>query len=88
MKIAQNLSSAWLSGDYISKQKLQKLVFPEGIIYNKEKNEVLPFRINSLFSAIPLLERVSEENKNGDFSQNRQNSSKVPRTGIEPAHHC
>jgi site-specific DNA recombinase len=88
LSIAQNISQAWVSADYQSKQRLQKLVFPDGILYNKEKGVVRTPRVNSLFAAIPLLTKVSDEKEKGDSSKNRLQSSKVPRTGIEPAHCC
>lgn len=68
LTIAQNLSQAWVSADYEKKQHLQKLVFPEGILYNKQKGVVRTSKVNCLFEAIPLLERGSAENKKRRFS--------------------
>ena len=39
-------------------------------------------RVNSLFAAIPLLARVSANNKKGDSSKNHLHAAKVPRTGL------
>ena len=86
LTIAQNLSQSWVSADYETKQQLQKLVFPEGILYNKQKGAVRTPRVNSLFEAIPLLAGVSTGNKKADSVKNRLQSNKVPRTGFEPAH--
>ena len=83
--LAQNLSQSWVSAGFEQKQRLQRLVFPEGILYNKQKGEVRTERVNSLFAAIPLLAQVSAEKKKGDSSKNRLKSSEVPRTGFEPA---
>jgi site-specific DNA recombinase len=33
----ENLSNSWTFSDYSKKQKLQKMIFPDGIRYNKEK---------------------------------------------------
>jgi len=63
MKLAQNLSQTWLEADFMDKRKLQELVFPEGVVYNKQENRVRTFRVNTLFSSIAELERVSEGNK-------------------------
>ncbi|MEO5892232.1 MAG: hypothetical protein ABIQ31_18440 [Ferruginibacter sp.] len=38
LEIAKNISAVWTSSDFYGKQKLQNLVFPEGILYNKEKD--------------------------------------------------
>lgn len=72
LKIAQNISSAWLLATYEEKQQLQKLVFPDGMLYNKQKKQVRTPRINSLFAAIEPLVKVSIQNKNGDPVTNRQ----------------
>ena len=84
--IAQNFSQAWVSAEYEQKQRLQKLVFPDGILYNKQKGIVRTPRVNSLFEAIPLLAGDSSKNKKADPSKNRLQFNKVPRTGFEPAH--
>ena len=86
LNIAQNLSQAWVSAEYENKQSLQKLVFPEGILYNKQKGVVRTPRVNSLFAAIPLLAGVSEEKEKANPLKNRPYSDKVPEIGIEPIH--
>ena len=86
LTIAQNLGQSWVSAEYETKQQLQNLVFPEGILYNKQKGAVRTTRVNSLFEAIPLLTGGSSGNKKADSSKNRLQSNKVPRTGFEPAH--
>jgi site-specific DNA recombinase len=86
LSVAQNLSQAWISANYENKQCLQKLVFPEGMVYNKKTGAVLTPRVNSLFASIPLLAGVSDQKRKGDSRTNRLNSSRVPRTGFEPAH--
>ncbi|MBS1917923.1 MAG: recombinase family protein [Bacteroidetes bacterium] len=84
MTISANLRERWLSGDFDRKQKLQKLVFPDGILYNKEKDRVRTTYINSFFAEIPRLASVSEENKKSHSSINGSDSRWVVPTGIEP----
>ncbi len=86
--IAQNISSAWVMASFENKQRLQQLIFPQGILYNKQKGVVRTKRVNSLFEEIPMLARVLDENRKGDSVKNRPKSSKVPGTGFEPAHPC
>ena len=83
--IAQNISSAWVSANFDEKQQLQKLVFPDGIVYSKEKGVVRTPRVNSLFAEIEPLARVLSENKNGDSLKNRQKFNPVHRAGCELA---
>ena len=54
LKIAENLHQSWVSADYLSKQKLQYLVFPDGIMYDKVNNRVLTSRINTIFHEISI----------------------------------
>jgi len=82
LSIAQNLSQSWLTAEYESKQRLQKLIFPEGILYNKQNEVVRTPRVNSLFAAIPILAGDSSENKKADSSKNRLQSNEVPFAGM------
>ncbi|MEO5912180.1 MAG: hypothetical protein ABIP95_14920 [Pelobium sp.] len=52
LKMAENISSVWASSDFHDKQTLQKLIFSEGILYNKQHDTVQTLRINSLFSKL------------------------------------
>ena len=47
------------------KTKLQKLVFPEWITYDRQQNEFRTFRVNTIFSLIADVARVSEAKKIG-----------------------
>ena len=60
----------------------------KGILYNKEKYGVRTLKVNSLFQPIPYLQRIIADNKKGNLLKDCLNSSKVPRTGIEPALPC
>lgn len=82
MFIAQNLSQAWITSEYETKQQLQKLVFPEGILYNKQKGVVRTSKVNSLFDAITLLASDTSKNKKADSVKNRLQSNKVPFAGM------
>ena len=46
LHIASNLSALWDSGRYKDKQRLQKMVFPEGMAYDKQKDIVRTSRVN------------------------------------------
>jgi hypothetical protein len=45
------------------KTKLQKLVFQEWITYDRQQNEFRTFRVNTIFSLIADVARVSEAKK-------------------------
>ena len=83
VEMAANLSQLWISSDYTNKQLLQYVLFPEGLLYSKKNDGVRTPRVNSLFQAIPLLSRVSEENKDGRIIKNGQKSHWVVPARIE-----
>lgn len=74
----------WVSCDYDDKQRLQYLLFPEGIRYDKENKRVRTPRVNSVVSLISSVARVSEENEKGYLVGSSLDSRFVERTGIEP----
>jgi len=73
---------AWVSSDYSDKYRLQYLIYPDGILYNKENNTVRTPRVNSLFTAISYLSYISTENKNGQPTLIDQNSRWVILMGM------
>lgn len=55
LKMSSHLSDLWVSGDLEQKGRIQNLVFPSGIGYNKLNGGVQTIRVNAIFSSIPLL---------------------------------
>lgn len=84
VSIAGNLNKIWGSGNYQLKQKLQYLLFPEGIMYDKKDGHYLTQKANIVFSWMSSIARVLEKNKSGQTSVNTDLSALVERTGIEP----
>ena len=85
VSIAGNLSNHWVSSDTAEKLRLQELVFPEGIGYNRENDTLLTFRVNSLFAPIPLIAEDLAQNKNGIKQENSALSRWVEPEGFEPS---
>ena len=83
VSISRNLSQLWLSSDYSGKYRLQYLVYPDGIMYNKQNNTVRTPRINSLFGAIAYQSRVLDKKRKGQSTKIDPNSCWVARTRIE-----
>ena len=88
LEIAEKLSQLWFRLPMKTSKSFNIWFFPDGAVYSKQKHEVRTERVNTLFVAIAEKAKGSGENKNGDSSLNRHNSSQVPRTGFEPAHPC
>ena len=61
--LSVELATEWASGDIHQKNKLQKLIFPEGIVYDKKKGAFRTERVNSIFVLIASLSSVSGKNE-------------------------
>lgn len=59
------LRSRWVLGDYSTKQKIQYLLFPEGISYSKKIDGCRTKRINWLFAYIAHLQQVMLQKRRG-----------------------
>ena len=81
LKISQNVSQMWISGDFYDKQKLQRLIFPEGMYYDKENGAVRTSHINWLFQQIAVQSSLSGENEKGNPFKDCLFGSNVGKTG-------
>jgi site-specific DNA recombinase len=84
LKMSKNLSEIWTSGDLVQKRKIQNLVFPSGLGYDKSKGRVQTFRVNTIFSAIPSLSRDFDKIKSGESVDFNQFSARVTLPGFKP----
>jgi site-specific DNA recombinase len=82
---APKLSSMWENGNLAEKRKIQKMVFPDGIEYDRENDEYRTFRVNSFFSYIPVISKELGYKKTGKFRVKTKNSGSVLEAGLEPA---
>ena len=49
------MGKMWVSGNYHAKQKLQKLVFPVDVVYDKGNDDYRIEKVNSVFGLITSL---------------------------------
>ncbi|GAA4282425.1 recombinase family protein [Gaetbulibacter aestuarii] len=85
LKISSNLKEIWTSGDLIQKKKIQKLVFPSGLGYDKQNDKVQTKRVNSLFAVIPSISNDLNKIKNGEPINFDKFSARVTPAGFKPA---
>ena len=83
-RLASKISTVWDMSDYYQKQRLQYLIFPDGISYDTRIEHYRTQKVNSVFALIAYLSKATKENKNGSFDFSIENSRYVPRKGIEP----
>ena len=84
LKMLTNLKKMWELSTYYEKQRLQNILFPEGILYNKEKNHYRTFRANMALVQIASLSSSLEPKKHKHPSNNAWVSGLVAGTGLEP----
>ncbi|MBL7706856.1 MAG: recombinase family protein [Taibaiella sp.] len=86
-EFASKMASGWDSSDYITKQAIQNLIFPEGMYYNKKKNKCRTTRVNILFSYIAHYKEIISKKERGISELPLEYASfacLVARAGIEP----
>jgi site-specific DNA recombinase len=49
IQLASKLNTVWTLSDYANKQKLQNLILPEDVLYNRKNDECRTLRTNSTF---------------------------------------
>ena len=81
VKSALNLPKLWVSGNLEEKRRIQKLVFPEGILYNREKDTYRTFRVNTIFKLIPMIADEIRKKENGTNSNFKNLSRFVLSSG-------
>lgn len=58
--MAENLSDYWARGGLEVKKRIQQLLFPEGIVIDTKKREVLTKKVNAVFYLTAHLSRLAE----------------------------
>jgi len=84
VNLLSNLQKTWKLCSYIEKQKLQKILFPNGITYDRKNDEVRTEKANSLLELSNSLSIVLKSKKKGQISNKTNLSSLVAGTGLEP----
>ena len=84
LDFCQNISQHWASGDIHQKLKIQKTLFPDGLVINPKTRQYRTKKMNRLISAIEDIARDSEEKDNKKSHRKGGLSFKVAGTGLEP----
>ena len=87
LEFAAEMPVKWHSADYVTKQNVQFLLFPEGIFYDKKTDRCRTSRINILFLYLAHFKQIALNDKRGipelglDYASF---ATLVARRGIEP----
>lgn len=84
LELSSNLLNLWDEQDYQQKAKVQKMLFPEGLRYNRKKEVYRTERVNSFLSLNNRFsERYKKSKKNGGIILN-DSPREVDLQGFEP----
>lgn len=83
INLALNPRQYWKNGTYEDRQRLQYLVFPDGMLYSKKNGVVLSPRVNSAFAAISLLKGDSEGGAEKNETAGSEKSGSAMLSGVE-----
>ena len=85
LHFASNINETWTSGNYHQKQKIQYILFPDGISYDREIDQVRTERVNSVLELISLLSMYCGDKKSGQKTNLANLSARVTPAGFKPA---
>lgn len=84
LRYSLKLPELWTFGDLEVKRSIQKMVFPEGILFDFKKDSYRTTRVNAVFDLIPSFSNNLKDKKNGTDQNKVDLSRLVPEVGIEP----
>jgi hypothetical protein len=76
------LSPMWSSASYTDKQRLQFLLFPEGIFYNRAEDRCRTTGLNDAFAYFAVQERLLQKSKSRTSLKNFESAAWVASTGL------
>jgi site-specific DNA recombinase len=85
LSFSSKLNTVWTSRELKVVEGLQKLIFPQGIYYDKKTREFRTEKVNVIFLHIASVKQTSEGNKKGTNHFLSGSSLSADRTGLEPA---
>ena len=86
MRLSAKLPTVCRLTPFKEKSLLQNVLFPDGIFYNKKKDQCRTTKINSVIRYFSLLTGDWEAKKIGESKFFFDFPDCVPRVGIEPTH--
>ena len=84
LSLSESLEKIWVDGNLKQRQKLQNLVFPSGLGYDKSTDRVRTSKVNAIFGSIPILTKEISNIKIGEPIPVNQFSNLVTQKGFEP----
>ncbi len=83
-EIKDNMLKLWKLSSLGHKRHLQNLVFPDGVVWNKEDDNIEPLSKNEFLFTYGLKSGSYEEKENGQTVISNNLSALAPQVGLEP----
>ena len=84
LSLKDNMLKLWQLGDLSQKRRVQNLIFPDGLIYNKENDDIEPLSMNDFLFVFDLKSVGYKEKEKGQINFSTDLSSVAPELGLEP----
>ena len=84
LSLKDNVLKLWQLGDLSQKRRVQNLIFPDGLVYNKENDDIEPLSLNDFLFVFDLKSTGYKEKEKGQTLNSEDLSSVAPHLGLEP----
>ena len=85
LSIKDNILKMWQLGNLSQKKRMQNLIFPDGLVYNKENDDIEPISKNDFMFLFDLESSNYGYKRKDNPSKNDELSCLVLEAGLEPA---
>ena len=84
LSLKDNMLKLWQLGDLSQKRRVQNLIFPDGLVYNKENDDIEPLSLNDFLFVFDLKSVGYKEKEKGQINFSTDLSFVAPELGLEP----
>ena len=84
MELKDNMLKLWQLGNLGNKKRIQNLIFPDGLVYDKENDDIEPLSKNEFLFVFDLKSMGYKDKAKGQTLNSEDLSSVAPELGLEP----
>ena len=84
LELKDNMLKLWQLGNLGNKKRIQNLIFPDGLVYNKENDDIEPLSKNEFLFVFDLKSMGYKDKEKGQTLISEDLSSLAPELGLEP----
>ena len=84
LELKDNMLKLWQLGNLGNKKRIQNLIFPDGLVYDKENDDIEPISKNEFLFVFDLKSMGYKDKEKGQTLISDDLSSLAPELGLEP----